>query len=147
MTELKSALARALQLSESKAKHLRLQAIFNLITTMIESAAPISFTSSPPLQNTSFIKMLIKRGLIADLSRTTHNLDLSSKDLVNTVNIMLKPLEKLTNLANSQNVQTNKQNKNENEVNGQGGTATQASADDGMLHLRCFARYGTIFII
>lgn len=146
MTELKSALARALQLSESKAKHLRLQAIFNLITTMIESAAPISFTSSPPLQNTSFIKMLIKRGLIADLSRTTHNLDLSSKDLVNTVNIMLKPLEKLTNLANSQNVQTNKQ-KNESEVNGQAGTASQASAGDGMLHLRCFAQSGTICTI
>ena len=75
---------------------------------MIESAAPISFTSHPPLQNISFIKVLIKRGLISDLARCMHNLDLSSHDLVSTVNIMLKPLEKLTNLANTQSVQSTK---------------------------------------
>lgn len=103
--ELKGALLRALHLPECKSKHIHLQAIFNLITSMIESAAPISFTSSPPLQNSSFIKMLVKRGLITDLARSTHSLDLSSHDLVNTVNVMLKPLEKLSNLANSQSLQ------------------------------------------
>ena len=103
--ELKSALFRALQLPECKIKHVRLQAIFNLITSMVETAAPISFSSHPPLQNISFIKMLIKRGLIADLARCTHCLDLSSQDLVSTINVMLKPLEKLSNLANSQALQ------------------------------------------
>lgn len=104
VTELKSALLRALHLPECKMKHLRLQAVFNLITSMIESAAPLSFSSQPPLHNSNFIKMLIKRGLISDLARCTHNLDLSSHDLVATVNVMLKPLEKLSNLANSQSV-------------------------------------------
>ena len=105
VTELKSALLRALQLPECKVKHQRLQALFNLITSMIEFAAPISFSSAPPLQNSNFIKMLIKRGLISDLARCTHNLDLSSHDLVSTINVMLKPLEKLSNLANSQSMQ------------------------------------------
>ena len=114
VTELKSALSRALQLSECQMKHTRLQAIFNLITSMIESAAPISFTSHPPLQNISFIKMLIKRGLISDLARCTHSLDLCSNELVSTINVMLKPLEKLTNLANSQSLQTSRSENKDN---------------------------------
>jgi len=111
ITELKSALTRILQYPESKSKHLHLQALFNLITSMIESAAPISFSSQPPLHNTTFLKLLIKRGMISDLARSTHNLDLSSHDLIATVNVMLKPLEKLSNLANCQNMQNNKQEK------------------------------------
>ena len=103
--ELKASYTRALMLPECKVKHLRLQALFNLVTLMVESAAPISFTSQPPVQNIGFVKILIKRGLIADLARCTHSLDLSSQDLVTTVNTMLKPLEKLTNLANTQLVQ------------------------------------------
>lgn len=83
---------------------------------MIESAAPISFSSQPPLQNTTFVKLLIKRGLISDLAKITHSLDLSSHDLVPTVNLMLKPLEKLSNLANCQNVQNN--NKGDKEKDG-----------------------------
>ncbi|XP_065656940.1 E3 ubiquitin-protein ligase HUWE1 isoform X2 [Hydra vulgaris] len=103
--ELKASYMRALMLPECKVKHLRLQALFNLVTLMVESAAPISFTSQPPVQNIGFVKILIKRGLIADLARCTHSLDLSSQDLVTTVNAMLKPLEKLTNLASNQIVQ------------------------------------------
>ncbi|XP_066927721.1 E3 ubiquitin-protein ligase HUWE1-like isoform X2 [Clytia hemisphaerica] len=116
ITELKSALSRTLQYPESRSKHLHLQALFNLITSMIESAAPISFSSQPPLQNTTFVKLLIKRGLISDLAKITHSLDLSSHDLVPTVNLMLKPLEKLSNLANCQNVQNN--NKGDKEKDG-----------------------------
>ena len=117
ITELKAALTRTLHYPESKSKHYHLQSIFNLITSMIESAAPISFSSQPPLQNTSFVKLLIKRGLISDLARVTHNLDLSSHELVQTVNLMLKPLEKLSNLANCQNVQHNKNQKDANKEN------------------------------
>lgn len=128
ITELKGALTRTLNYPESKSKHYHLQSIFNLITSMIESAAPISFSSQPPLQNTSFVKLLIKRGLISDLARVTHNLDLSSHELVQTVNLMLKPLEKLSNLANCQNVQHNKNEKDANKENVVTTTTTMTAA-------------------
>lgn len=132
MTELKNSLSRTLHLPESKSKHQQLQALFNLITSMIETAAPISFSSHPPLHNTGFIKLLIKRGLISDLARIAHNLDLSSHDLVSTINVMLKPLEKLSNLANSQNLHpTSKQEKDaKDSQTASAGTST--TRDDGM---------------
>ena len=49
-------------------------------------------------------------GIITDLARSPHSLDLSSQDLVATINVMLKPLEKLTNLANSQTTQQPQKN-------------------------------------
>ena len=100
--ELKGSLARALSLMESKLKHARLQALFNLIVTVIESSGPQVMSTTGAPQNFAFVKLLIKKGVITDLARTPHSLDLSSPSLVGTVNSMLKPLEKLSSLANHQ---------------------------------------------
>lgn len=135
VTELKNSLSRTLNLPESKSKHHQLQALFNLITSMIETAAPISFSSHPPLQNTSFIKLLIKRGLISDLARIAHHLDLSSHDLVPTINVMLKPLEKLSNLANSQNLHQNTKQEKDAKQNRSSGTETVTQVG-GTYHLK-----------
>ena len=91
VTEVKASLARTLTLPESPRKHSRLQAIFNLILTMIDS-------SSPQPNNT--MKLLIKKGLITDLARVPHRLDLCSPNFVATMNTMLKPLERLSGVVN-----------------------------------------------
>ncbi len=102
ITELKASLTRALNLQESKLKHSRLQAIFNLIVTVIESTTPQPMSAVGNVPNMSFVKLLIRKGLIIDLAKTPHSLDLSSPHLVSTINCMLKPLEKLSSLANHQ---------------------------------------------
>ena len=93
VTEVKASLVRTLTLPESTRKHSRLQAIFSLIQTMIETGMP---------QPNNTMKMLIKKGLITDLARVPHNLDLTSPNLVSTMNSMLKPLEKLSSVVNQQ---------------------------------------------
>eukprot|EP00794_Sanderia_malayensis_P006098 gene6098-6802_t len=100
--ELKASLSRALNLQESKLKHSRLQAIFNLIVTIIESSNPQTIPAIGNVATMGFIKLLIRKGVITDLAKTPHSLDLSSPYLVTTINSMLKPLEKLSSLANHQ---------------------------------------------
>ncbi|XP_031573679.1 E3 ubiquitin-protein ligase HUWE1-like isoform X3 [Actinia tenebrosa] len=99
VTELKASLERALALPESPGKHHRLQALFGLIQTMIDSGSrqPQQALVQPP-NNT--MKLLTKRGLITDLARVTHSLDLGSPYLVTTLNALLKPLEKLSSIVN-----------------------------------------------
>lgn len=99
VTELKASLERALALPESPGKHQRLQALFGLIQTMIDSGSrPPQQSLVQPPNNT--MKLLTKRGLITDLARVTHSLDLGSPYLVNTLNSLLKPLEKLSSIVN-----------------------------------------------
>ena len=44
--------------------------------------------------------MLLKKGLVTDLARIPHSLDLSSPNMPNTVNAALKPLETLSRIVN-----------------------------------------------
>lgn len=98
VSEIKASLARALALPESSTKHSRLQSLFGLIQAMIESGPHTSQQSVIQPNNT--MKLLIKKGLISDLARVPHSLDLSSPNLVATVNSVLKPLEKLSSIVN-----------------------------------------------
>ena len=53
-------------------------------------------------QPNSVMKLLLKKGLINDLARVPHSLDLASPNFVATVNCLLKPLEKLSGVVNQQ---------------------------------------------
>lgn len=48
----------------------------------------------------NMVKVLLKKGLVTDLARVTHSLDLSSPSMANTVNSALKPLETLSRIVN-----------------------------------------------
>ena len=100
ISEMKASLGRALALSESTAKHSRLQALFTLVQTMIESG-PHSAQHATSQPN-SVMKLLLKKGLVNDLARVPHSLDLASPNFVGTVNCLLKPLEKLSGVVNQQ---------------------------------------------
>ena len=43
---------------------------------------------------------MLKKGIITDLARVTHSLDLSSPNVAATVNAVLKPLETLSKIVN-----------------------------------------------
>ena len=100
VAEMKASLGRALALPESTSKHSRLQAIFTLVQTMIESGPPSSQQAAS--QPNSVMKLLLKKGLVNDLARVPHSLDLASPNFVATVNCLLKPLEKLSGGVNQQ---------------------------------------------
>ena len=110
VNEVKSALHRALLLSESNEKHARIQSITALITTMIESCpspagATLQQTNQGSMRNQNtlmngIVKNLLRKGLVTDLARVTHSLDLSSPNMANTVNAALKPLETLSRIVN-----------------------------------------------
>jgi E3 ubiquitin-protein ligase HUWE1 len=48
----------------------------------------------------NIVKCLLKRGLVTDLARITHSLDLSSPYMSSTINAALKPLETLSRSVN-----------------------------------------------
>ena len=98
-------------------KHSRLQALFNLIVTIIEATSPQANNAGSNASKLSFIRLLIRKGMINDLAKTPHSLDLSSPYLVSTVNSMLKPLEKLTSLAHHQVLTNKSENKEEAKPN------------------------------
>ena len=103
------ALNRSLQLVESGDKHNRIQAITNVMNTMIESCPSMT----PPAQSNvpanvrnqatgslnNIVKMMLRKGLVNDLARVTHSLDLSSPHMAMTVNSVLKPLETLVDAS------------------------------------------------
>ncbi|KAK6177350.1 hypothetical protein SNE40_015469 [Patella caerulea] len=111
VSEIKSALQRALCLPESSEKHSRLQALTAIISTMIESCPSPGnipnqvFKGQQAIMN-NMVKILIKRGLVSDLARVPHCLDLSSPYMANTINSALKPLETLSRSVN-QSMQNN----------------------------------------
>ena len=136
IVEMKASLGRALNLQESKLKHSRLQALFNLIVTIIESTTPQTPSQGSNVTKLSFVRLLIRKGMINDLAKTPHSLDLSSPYLVSTVNCMLKPLEKLTSLANHQVVTGKGENKDEAKSTSEGaGTQNSANEQRGKGHL------------
>ena len=107
VNEVKTSLNKILVLPECDEKHLRLQALANIINTMIESC-PAPNTSAPPqgqhrvpqLIINNMIKIMYKRGLINDLAKMIHSIELSSPKLADTVNAVLKPMERLSQAIN-----------------------------------------------
>ena len=103
VNELKDSLARALAMPESQQKHLRLQALFQLVLGIIDSGCNNTQqqnSNSNATQQSGTIKLFVKKGVVSDLARVSQSLDLSSPNVVATINGLLKPLEKLSNLVN-----------------------------------------------
>ncbi|KAK8782859.1 hypothetical protein V5799_015800 [Amblyomma americanum] len=101
--EVKAALQRALALPETAEKHARIQALTGLVGTMIESCPPAQAASSFRQLHASMnnmVRVLLRRGLVTDLARIPHSLDLSSPHMAATVNSALKPLETLSRIVN-----------------------------------------------
>lgn len=46
------------------------------------------------------VKLMVKRGLVSDIAKIPHSLDLSNPATVNTINALLKPLETLSRIVN-----------------------------------------------
>uniref|UniRef100_A0ACB8ENN4 E3 ubiquitin-protein ligase huwe1 n=1 Tax=Sphaerodactylus townsendi TaxID=933632 RepID=A0ACB8ENN4_9SAUR len=106
VNEVKAALGRALAMSESTEKHARLQAVMCIISTIMESCPSTSSFYSNATTKTqhngmnNIIRLFLKKGLVNDLARVPHSLDLSSPNMANTVNAALKPLETLSRIVN-----------------------------------------------
>ena len=95
-SELKAALARALALPECADKHARIQALAALVVSVIDACpAPPGAAAA-----NSMVRLLLRRGLVADLARVAHSLDLSSPAMPATVNAVLRPLETLCRIVN-----------------------------------------------
>jgi len=94
-----------LSLPECTMKHTKVQALTGLISTMIENCPASVSTNQPPFKSgqvnmNNIVKCMVKRGLITDLARVSHALDLSSPSMAATVNAALKPLETLSRIVN-----------------------------------------------
>ncbi|XP_060080556.1 E3 ubiquitin-protein ligase HUWE1-like [Ylistrum balloti] len=105
VTEIKNALQRVLSHPESSEKHVRIQSLTNLISIIIESCPSPGqvpnevFKGQQTLMN-NIVKSLLKKGVVTDLARIPHSLDLSSPYMANTINSALKPLETLSRSVN-----------------------------------------------
>merc|ERR1719234_284094 len=105
VTEVKNALTRSLSMPECTLKHTKVQALAGLISTMIENCPASVATNQPPFKSgqvnmNNIVRCMVKKGLITDLARVTHALDLSSPSMANTINAALKPLETLSRIVN-----------------------------------------------
>ena len=102
VNELKDSLGRALAMPESQQKHTQLQSLFQLVLGIIDSGCNSQQQNSntSATQQNGTIKLFVKKGVVSDLARVSQNLDLSSPNVVATINSLLKPLEKLSNLVN-----------------------------------------------
>ena len=86
-------------LPESLVKHQRVRALAGLLGQIVEPQTQSGFSSRSTINPTQFVRMLIRKGFITDLSKALHCLDLSSPSLTTTVNAILKPLECLTKIV------------------------------------------------
>ena len=108
VTEVKNALTRSLSMAECSMKHTKVQALAGLISTMIDFCPSSAAAGQPPFKTgqvsmNNIVKCMVKKGLITDLARVTHALDLSSPSMAATVNAALKPLETLSRIVNQPN--------------------------------------------
>merc|ERR1719367_538378 len=92
-------------MTECSMKHTKVQALSGLISTMIEHCPTTVANNQLPFKSqtvnmNNIVKCMLKKGLITDLARVTHALDLSSPSMANTVNAILKPLETLSRIVN-----------------------------------------------
>ena len=117
--ETKQALCRALSQPESPMKHKHLRALAESMQMMIQvcpsqqsTPLPSSLGGRPDKaqQMNNIIRLMYKRGLLSDLSKASHSLDLSSPELASTVNALLAPLDTLCRAVNTQHLQQQLQN-------------------------------------
>ncbi|CAF5225566.1 unnamed protein product, partial [Rotaria magnacalcarata] len=89
-------------LPECDEKHMRLQAIANIINAIIKSSSASQQEQHRVSQliNNNMITVMYKHGLINDLAKMIHSIELSSSKLVDTVNAVLKPMEILSHAIN-----------------------------------------------
>jgi len=78
----------------------------------------------------NMVRVLLKKGLVNDLARIPHCLDLSSPRMANTVNIALKPLETLSRIVNQPVTMSSKITKQKNVAPGELETAGSQPTDD-----------------
>ncbi len=99
VAEFRAAFSRALLLPESLVKHQRVRALAGLLGQIVEPQTQSGFSSRSTVNPSQFVRMLIRKGFITDLSKALHCLDLSSPLLTTTINSILKPLECLTKIV------------------------------------------------
>ena len=95
VTEFKAAFVRSLSLPESRLKHNRIRALTGLLSQITDYIT----ASRGPVNPCHFTRLLIRKGIISDLARAPHSLNLNSSMLTGTVNSILKPLEALTKIV------------------------------------------------
>jgi len=78
----------------------------------------------------NMVRVLLKKGLVNDLARIPHCLDLSSSRMANTVNIALKPLETLSRIVNQPVTMSSKITKQKNVTSGEVGMAESRTTGD-----------------
>lgn len=105
VTEVKSALSRACLAPESNTKHEQLQSLIHLICTMMETcpphySSPTSLFHKNNVGMNNMIRILVRKGVVTDLARIPHCLDLSSPNLAVTINVALKALEMVARVMN-----------------------------------------------
>lgn len=64
----------------------------------------------------NMVKVLLKKGLVSDLARVAHSLDLSSPRMASTINAALKPLETLSRIVNQPQTVSSKITKHRNNI-------------------------------
>lgn len=97
VVEFKSAFYRCLILPESQLKHNRIRSLMSLLSLVTDYNVLVS---RGPVNPGQFARILIRKGLISDMARAIHYLDLTSPLLHATLNSILKPLEALTRIVN-----------------------------------------------
>ena len=96
VTEFKAAFVRSLALPETRLKHNRIRALTGLLSQITDYIT----ASRGPVNPCHFTRLLIRKGIISDLARAPHSLNLNSSMLTGTINSVLKPLEALTKIVN-----------------------------------------------
>jgi len=108
VNEVKASLNRAAVMPENCEKHARLQALAGIIGTMIDCCPAITPQNTNPRHGNSanqqlsnnIVRLFVRKGLVTDLARIPHSLDLSAPHMFATVNAILKPLETLSRFVN-----------------------------------------------
>lgn len=96
---------------DAKKKYTDVSCILALISEMMAMCPPTNWLSivnstvikmknNNPAHLSNISKLFTRKGLINELARLPHNLDLSNPNFVYAMNAALKPLETLTKLAN-----------------------------------------------
>ncbi|XP_064399727.1 E3 ubiquitin-protein ligase HUWE1-like isoform X3 [Halichondria panicea] len=97
VVEFKAALSRALCLPESLTKHNRIRSLTGLLGLVTDYNVLVT---RGPVNPGQFARLLIRKGIISDMTRALYHLDLTSSLLPLTLNGILKPLEALTRVVN-----------------------------------------------
>ena len=117
--EFKNCFAHALLLPESLVKHNWLRSLANLLSAILDKQNSLSARTAA--------RMLVRKGIITDLARAVHCLDLNSSHLVSTVNTILKPLESLTRFVNQVSAMHHKQSSSDSKATAAAGAELAAN--------------------